>query len=160
MVNKNASNSESIKAQVRDDDRARKEQQAQVRDYLTGLPRFNLGALFMPPIWGPAHGMIATLLWYPAWLLADNVFFSAYSLRTPMSFVFAALTFVILFVFAFYFSYAMQPRAAIWCIQRGKTKEQFQRRQRIWGVVSIVIAAILLAFATYYNLNIRTPMGA
>jgi hypothetical protein len=150
----------SPKTQARDERRAQEALQKQVRDYLSGLPRFNIGALFLPPIWGPAHGMFLTLLWYPAWLFADNVFFAAYSVHSTLSYVVAILTGIILTAFTFVFSYAMQPRAAIHCIECGKTKEQFQRRQRIWAVVSVIVGLLMLAAATYYNLCVRTPMGA
>lgn len=152
--------SESVKTQARDERRAREALQKQVRDYLSGLPRFNIGALFLPPIWGPAHGMFLTLLWYPVWLFADNVFFAAYSVQSTISIVMAVLTAAILVLFTFYFSYAIQPRAAIHCIERGMTKEQFQKRQRIWAVVSVIGGLVMIAAATYYNLCIRTPMGA
>lgn len=148
------------KAQAREEQKAQKALQATVRDYLTGLPRFNIGALFLPPIWGPAHGMFLTLLWYPVWLFADNLFFAAYSVGSTFSYIAALLCFVILTLFTFYFSYAIQPRAALYCIERGKTKEQFQRRQKIWAVVSAIVGIIMLAFATYYNLCLRAPMGA
>lgn len=47
---------------------------------LEGLPPLNLGALFMPPIWGPAHGIWITILYYPAWLLIDNLFYGVYEI--------------------------------------------------------------------------------
>lgn len=157
--NKDSRNAVS-KAQAREEQKAQKALQAQVRDYLTGLPRFNIGALFLPPIWGPAHGLFLTLLWYPVWLFADNLFFAAYSVGSTFSYIAAILAFVILTLFTFYFAYAIQPRAALCCIERGKTKEQFQRRQKIWAVVGIIVGILMLAFATYYNLCLRAPMGA
>lgn len=160
MSQNQASRNASDTAQAREEQKAQKALQHQVRDYLTGLPRFNIGALFLPPIWGPAHGMFLTLLWYPAWLFADNMFYAAYSVGSTFSYIMAFITFVILVGFTFAFSYAMQPRAAIHCIERGKTKEQFQRRQRIWAVASVIVGLAMLALATYYNLCIRTPMGA
>ena len=41
-------------------------------DYLEGTPWLNIGALLMPPIWGPAKGIWVTILWYPLWVFADN----------------------------------------------------------------------------------------
>jgi hypothetical protein len=41
---------------------------------------------------------------------------------------------------------------------KGKTKEEFQRNEKIWAVASIVIGLVFIVFATYYNLNIRTPL--
>ena len=47
------------------------QQIAREEKFLEGIPRLNVGALFLPPIWGPAHGMWAALLFYPIWLFAD-----------------------------------------------------------------------------------------
>ena len=55
--------------------------------FLKGLPPINLGALFMPPIWGPAHGIWITILYYPAWLVLDNLFYGAYENPQPLSIV-------------------------------------------------------------------------
>ena len=38
------------------------EQIAREEKFLEGIPRLNIGALFLPPIWGPAHGMWAAIL--------------------------------------------------------------------------------------------------
>ena len=35
------------------------EQIAAEERFLEGIPRWNIGALFLPPIWGPAHGFWA-----------------------------------------------------------------------------------------------------
>ena len=32
----------------------------------------------MPPVWGAANGIWLAILYYPAWLLADNLFYSVY----------------------------------------------------------------------------------
>ena len=35
---------------------------------MEGLPPINIGALFMPPIWGAANGIWLAILYYPVWL--------------------------------------------------------------------------------------------
>ena len=40
------------------------EQIAEEEKFLAGLPRVNLGALFLAPVWGPAHGMWAAFLFF------------------------------------------------------------------------------------------------
>ena len=55
------------------------EQIAEEEKFLAGLPRVNLGALFLAPVWGPAHGMWAAFLFFVAWLFADNVIYAAMS---------------------------------------------------------------------------------
>ena len=42
------------------------EQIAEEEKFLAGLPRVNLGALFLAPVWGPAHGMWAAFLFFVA----------------------------------------------------------------------------------------------
>ena len=79
------------------------EQIAQEDAFLKGLPRLNIGALLMPPIWGPAHGFWVTILYYPAWLLADNVFYAAAQEPTPLALVIASL-----------FSSSVWPPTTIW----------------------------------------------
>ena len=37
------------------------EQIAQEQEFLRGLPRVNLGALLLPPVWGAGHGMMPTI---------------------------------------------------------------------------------------------------
>ena len=53
------------------------EQYAVEERLLQGVPRVNIGALFMPPIWGAAHGMWATIIFYPLWIVADTCFVNA-----------------------------------------------------------------------------------
>ncbi|MEG0459959.1 MAG: viscotoxin-A3, partial [Gordonibacter sp.] len=55
------------------------EQIANEERFLEGIPRLNIGALFLPPIWGPAHGFWASILFYPVWLFADNTFYAAWT---------------------------------------------------------------------------------
>lgn len=123
--------------------------------FLEGIPRVNLGALFMPPIWGPAHGFWVTILFYPAWLLADNTIYAASVERTPLAIVLAVLVLAIMLTVTVAFSLIAQPLAAHRAAERGMTKDAYLRRQRIWAIASILIAAVFVVLATYYNLEIR-----
>ncbi len=38
------------------------EQIAQEEKFLAGMPRFNIAAFLLPPVWGPAHGMWAAIV--------------------------------------------------------------------------------------------------
>lgn len=131
------------------------EQIKQEEAFLKGLPRVNWGAFIMPAVWGPAHGFWVTVLFYPAWLVADNVFYAAFQEPTVLSVVIAALTFVMLVGITAVFAVVAQPLAAHRAEERGVTREQYLKRQRIWIVVSAVIGIIMLALATYYNLEFR-----
>ena len=42
------------------------EQIAEEEKFLRGLPRVNVGALFLAPVWGPAHGIWAAFLFFGA----------------------------------------------------------------------------------------------
>ncbi len=123
--------------------------------FMKGLPRVNVGALLMPPIWGPAHGFWVTVLYYPAWLLADNVFYGAYSAPTPLSIILALLTFAALLGVTVAFSIVAQPIAAHRAEDKGQTRAEYLKRQRIWAVASAVIGIIFIVLATYYNLVLR-----
>ena len=63
---------------------------------MKGLPPINLGALFMPPIWGPANGIWITILYYPLWLFADNLFYASFTDPSPLSVVFSIIVAVLL----------------------------------------------------------------
>ena len=61
------------------------------KELMKGLPPINLGALFMPPIWGPANGIWITILYYPLWLFADNLFYASFTDPSPLSVVFSII---------------------------------------------------------------------
>ena len=136
------------------------EQIAQEEKFLEGIPRVNIGALFLPPIWGPAHGIWATILWYPIWLFADNACFALYTERTVLSVVIALVIFVTLTALTVAFAIIGQPIAAHRAAARGVSKEDYLKRERIWAVVSVIIGIAMIAAATYYNLVLRVAAGA
>lgn len=127
---------------------------------LEGLPPLNLGALFMPPIWGPAHGIWITILYYPAWLLIDNLFNGVYENPQPLTITLAVIAGLILAGVTIVFARASQVYALRRDLSRGKTKEQYRKRQVIWAVTMGILAAVMLGAATYYNLVIRPTIGA
>lgn len=127
---------------------------------LEGLPPLNLGALFMPPIWGPAYGIWITILYYPAWLLIDNLFYGVYENPQPLTITLAVIAGLILAGVTIVFARASQVYALRRDLSRGKTKEQYRKRQVIWAVTMGILAAVMLGAATYYNLVIRPTIGA
>ena len=137
-----------------------KEDKAYREALMEGLPPINLGALFMPPIWGPAHGIWITILYYPIWLFADNLLYAAYSNPAPLSIALAVLMAVILAIVTIVFARVSQGYACQRALKRGKTKETYLKEQKIWAVVSALIAVVFLAAATYYNIMIRPTIGA
>ena len=127
---------------------------------LEGLPPLNLGALFMPPIWGPAHGIWITILYYPAWLLIDNLFYGVYENPQPLTITLAVIAGLILAGVTIVFARASQVYALRRDLSCGKTKEQYRKRQAKWAVTMGILAAVMLGAATYYNLVIRPTIGA
>ena len=97
-------------------------------------------------------------MFYPLWLVADNLFYAAYSERTSLAIAFAVIIGVVLVAVTFLFSRLSQPFAAHRAVARGVSKETYVRRERIWAVVCVVIGLAMLGFATWYNLMIRPDM--
>lgn len=125
---------------------------------MDGLPRFNAGAFFMPPIWGPAHGFWATILFYPAWLVADNVLYATYLDPSVVNVALSVTVVLLLLGVTVAFALVSQPIAAHRAEDRGVSRETYLKRQRIWAVVSVVLALVVVALATCYNLTIRTEV--
>lgn len=136
------------------------EQIAEEEKFLQGLPRVNLGALFLAPVWGPAHGMWAAFLFFVAWLFTDNVIYAAVTEPTALSVVLAVVMTVALVGATVVFAIVSQPFAAHRAENRGESREHYLRRQRVWAVASAVVAVIVVVLATYYNLEIRPAVDA
>ena len=123
--------------------------------FMRGLPRFNLAAFLIAPIWGPAHGFWITILYYPAWVLLDNVIYTAIWEPSPLSIIVAILSAALMIGVSVIFSLTAQPMAAHRAEDKGVSREDYLRRQRIWAVVSVVVAVIMVALATWYNVAFR-----
>ena len=127
---------------------------------MEGLPPINIAALFMPPIWGPANGIWLTILYYPVWLFADNLFYGAYSNPQPLTVVLSIVAAVVLALVTIVFARAGQGYACQRALKMGKTKEQYLANQKKWAVAMVVLAVVMIVLATYYNLVIRPTVGA
>ena len=128
---------------------------AEEEKFLEGLPPINIGAMFMPGIWGPAHGYWACILFYPLYLFADNLFYSAYTVGEAWTVALAVVAGVVLLAAHVAFARVSQPLSAHKAEAKGVSRERYLRRERIWAVVCVVLAIAALAWATYYNLSIR-----
>ena len=128
---------------------------AEEEKFLKGLPRVNIGALLMPGVWGPAHGFWVCILFYPLYLFADNLFFAAYTGKEIWAIVLAVIVGVLLLGLHIAFSLVSGPIAAHRAESKGVSRETYLKRERIWAVVSILLAIAALAWATYYNLAVR-----
>lgn len=127
---------------------------------MEGLPPINIGALFMPPIWGAANGIWLAILYYPVWLLADNLFYGAYSNPQPLTVGLSIAAALVLAFVTIVFARAGQGYACQRALSMGKTKEQYLRSQKKWAVAMVLLAVVMIVAATYYNLVIRPTMGA
>ena len=135
------------------------EQYAAEERLLQGVPRVNIGALFMPPIWGAAHGMWATIIFYPLWIVADTCFVNAIAFHTPVAIALGILVFAMLTAGTVAFSVVSQPFALHRALSRGVSKETYLKRQKIWAVASVVVGLIAIALATYYNLFMNPKLA-
>lgn len=134
------------------------EQIAAEEEWLKGLPRMNWGAFFMPGIWGPAHGFWVCILFYPLWVFIDYLIYGAYLDPQPWTIAFAVIASVVTFALTLGFALVSQPFAAHRAESKGVSRETYIKRERIWTVVCIIIAIAGLAWASYYNLEIRTVL--
>ena len=134
------------------------EQIAQEEKFLEGLPRVNIGALVMPGIWGPAHGFWACILFYPLMIFIDYVVYGAYNKPEAWTIALAVIGVALYIAASVVFSIVSQPFAAHRAEAKGVSREQYLKRERIWAVVCVIILIIALAWATYYNLEIRTVL--
>ena len=131
------------------------EQIAAEEEFMRGLPRFNLAAFLIAPIWGPAHGFWITILFYPAWVLFDNVVYTAVFEPSALSIIVAILSLALIIGVSVIFSLTAQPIAAHRAEDKGISRERYLKRQRIWAVASVVIAIIMITLATWYNIAYR-----
>lgn len=136
------------------------EQIAREERFLEGIPRLNIGALFLPPIWGPGHGMWAAILFYPIWLFADNTFYAAFTERTPLAIAVALVVLATLTAGTVAFAILGQPFAAHRAAGLGVDKETYLKRERVWTVTCVIAGLAMIAAATYYNLVVRPTVGA
>ncbi len=128
---------------------------ARENEFLKGLPRVNWGALLLAPIWGPAHGIWATILYYPLWIFVDNCILGAVNDPTPVTILGATLLTVITVASCVVFGIVSQPLAAHRVESLGVNRATYLKREKIWAVVGVLGALAVLALATWYNLNMR-----
>lgn len=134
------------------------EQIAAEEKWMKGLPPINWGAFFMPGIWGPAHGFWVAILFYPLWLFVDYLIYGAYINREPWTIALAVIAVIGIFAITLAFARVSQPFAAHRAEAKGISRETYLKRERIWAVVCIILAIVAVAWATYYNLEIRTAL--
>lgn len=125
-------------------------------DALPQLPRFNLAAFLIPPVWGPAHGLWAGAIFLPMWLFADSI------LRTVGGGMPGAVggAVVIGVTLAMMWWFARRANGLAWrrvCDRVGVG--EYARRERVWAIVSVPVAALLIGMALYFDLVVIPARG-
>lgn len=139
--------------------RAEEERERMERELMDGVPRLNIGALFLPPVWGPAHGLWVAIVFYPLWLVADTCFVNAFADRTPLAVVLGAIVLVALTAVTFAFAGATQKYALMRALSMGVSKEAYLKRQRVWAAVSVLVGLVMIGAATYYNVFLNPRLA-
>ena len=120
---------------------------------LPHLPSFNWGAFLMPPIWGAGHGQVFTVLLYPVWLLVDNLLWEAYTgVGSPLL---AGLALAGTLAFMVFYARGANLLGYLRVCQK-MTPEEYVGCERRWAWAMAVVALAMVAFATWYNVQVRT----
>ena len=136
------------------------EQIAEEEKFLRGLPRVNVGALLLAPVWGPAHGMWPAFLFFVAWLFVDNAIWAASVQPTVMNVVLATVMLVGLVAATVVFAIVAQPFAAHRAEAMGVDRATYLRRQRAWAVAGAVAAVAVVGMAPRCNQDMRPAQEA
>ena len=112
------------------------------------LPRFNWGALLMPPIWGIAHGLWAGVFFLPLWAFVDSAIRG--TLDRPLGWRAAAWATLVGTV-AFQFEYARKANRLAWRRASARLSlDAYLRQERVWAAGSgLLLAALVLWVAVY-----------
>jgi hypothetical protein len=114
------------------------------------LPRFNLAAFLIPPIWGPAHGQWVGAIFLPMWLFMDSIISSAD--RGGVGTTVAAVV-VVGCTLAFGAFFAKRGNGLAYrrvCARM--SVDEYVRRERIWAIASVPVAAALVGWALWFHL--------
>ncbi|MDZ4168621.1 MAG: viscotoxin-A3 [Coriobacteriia bacterium] len=115
------------------------------------LPRFNLAAFLLPPVWGPAHGLWAGAIFLPLLLFADSILRST----GRGAFAVGGALFVIVATLAMMAWFAKRANGLAWRrVSDRVSVAEYVRRERLWAAVAVPTAAVLLGAALYFDLVI------
>jgi hypothetical protein len=121
------------------------------------LPRFNLAAFLIPPVWGPAHGQWVGAIFLPIWLFMDSIIASAG--RGGVATEIAAAV-VVLCTLAFGAFFAKRGNGLAFRRVIGRVSVgEYVRRERLWAIASVPAAALLLGWALWYRLVFAATIG-
>jgi hypothetical protein len=114
------------------------------------LPRFNVAAFLVPPIWGPFHGQWVGVIFLPLWLFVDNVVGASNGRGTGSA---VGGAFVVVATLAAQAFFAKRANGVGWRRVADRVSvPDYVRRERVWAWVSASLFAALLGWVAYYRL--------
>ncbi len=120
------------------------------------LPRFNLAAFLIPPLWGPAHGLWVGVVFLPMWLFADSILRSTGRGAAGIAgdVVVVSVTLVMMWWFA------RRANGLAWRRVCDRVSvAQYVRREKVWAALAVPLAALLLGMALYFDLVVLPARG-
>lgn len=121
------------------------------------LPRFNLAAFLMPPIWGPAHGQWVGAVFLPIWLFMDSIIASA-GRGGAATEVAAVLVVGATIAFMAFFAKRANGLAYRRVCERVSVAD-YVRREKLWAVASLPFAVAIIGWALYYRFVFEAASG-
>lgn len=119
-------------------------------DPLPTIPRFNLGAFLMPPLWGALHGQYFALLLLLVWFFVNNMV--RLSLNNEMSW--AVTVGVIIATLAFHAYYAMTVNTFAYIrVASERSPEEFIQDEKRFAIVCAVVAVIVVGLLAFFDLT-------
>jgi hypothetical protein len=120
------------------------------------LPRFNLAAFLIPLFWGPVNGQLVGALFLPIWLFADSAITSAIQRGGWM---WIAAVVVACGTLGFQYFFARHANGVAFRRLIGRVSvDEYLRRQRLWAIVAVPVAALLLGWAIYFDVVLRAML--
>lgn len=117
---------------------------------LPSLPRFNLSAFLVPPVWGPAHGQWAGAIFLPLWLFLDSTVRAA--VQHPSGFTVPPAIIASVVTLAAMSWFGKRGNGLAWRRVSGhRSPAEYARRERAWLVVSVPLFVLLAGIAVYYD---------
>ncbi|MCL2503977.1 MAG: DUF2628 domain-containing protein [Coriobacteriia bacterium] len=126
------------------------------------LPRFNVAAFAMPPVWGAFHGQWAGVLFLPIWVFVDSAISTVMGSPVPTTLREAVpltgAVVIALLTLAFQLFFAKRANGAAWrkAAERlgADSVDRFCRRQRLWAVLCVPLGILVFGWMIYYRLTV------
>ncbi len=121
-----------------------------VGEPLPVLPRFNVAAFLVPPVWGPANGQWAGAIFLPMWLFMDSVIASASGRGGA---VVGGATLVVAATIGAQAWFGKRANGLAWRrVSDRMSVDEFSKRQRLWAVASVPLFLLLFGWGVYYRI--------